>query len=94
MNRIVTNNDIALAMRTWRTGPIEHTSDADIHDVLDRAAELAEKAPGVRVTRMTIEVADEEQANAVRRYLRAGVTDARMIGDYYGIEVELVKVPR
>jgi hypothetical protein len=94
MTRIVDQSTIELALESFN-GKIVPSHDADIHAALDRAADLATEHPGIRVTRMTFEVTGEDAANALRRYLTARVRDdKRVVGDYGGIEVEMVEVRR
>jgi len=94
---IVTDDDIEIALQHIRPGDVvpEPASDARLHALLDDADEIGGYVPGVRITRMTIEVRTEDQANAVRRYLEARVrADRRVIGGYGGIEVEMVEARR
>jgi len=74
-----------------RLVPIDKDSEEPLYRALDSAKEVAEDVPGVRITRMTVEVSNEGQANTVRRYLRARVrADGAVIGEYGGVEVEML----
>jgi hypothetical protein len=67
-----------------------NTADAQepLYRALDAASEVAADLPGARITSMTVQVANEQQANTLRRYLKARVrAGGQVVGEYGGVEV-------